>query len=74
MASIGHGLIGDATYGRTPAALRGVLAELGFARQALHAATLGFVHPVTQEKLSFHSAPPPDIVDLIGRLSLSTSG
>ena len=69
MASIGHGLLGDTTYGRTPAALRPVLSELGFARQALHAATLGFVHPVSQEKLSFHSAPPPDIVDLIGRLS-----
>lgn len=70
MASIGHSLLGDPAYGRTPTALRGVLAELGFARQALHAATLGFVHPVTQEKLSFHSAPPPDIVDLIGRLSV----
>ena len=70
MASIGHGLLGDATYGRTPPALRPVLTALGFARQALHAATLGFVHPVSQEKLSFHSAPPADIVDLIGRLSL----
>ncbi len=69
MTSIGHPLLGDAIYGRTPTALRPVLAELGFARQALHAATLGFVHPVTQEKLSFHSALPADIVDLIGRLS-----
>jgi 23S rRNA pseudouridine1911/1915/1917 synthase len=43
--------------------------ELGFARQALHAATLGFVHPTTQEKLSFESALPGDIVELIGRLS-----
>ena len=49
MASIGHPLLGDPVYGRTQAALRPVLAELGFARQALHAATLGFVHPVTQE-------------------------
>ena len=72
MASIGHALIGDPAYGRTPAALRPVLATLGFARQALHAATLGFVHPVTQEKLSFHSVLPPDIVDLIGRLSSKT--
>jgi 23S rRNA pseudouridine1911/1915/1917 synthase len=43
--------------------------ELGFQRQALHAATLGFVHPLTQEKLSFESALPGDIVELIGRLS-----
>ena len=69
MASIGHSLLGDPAYGRTPTPLKAVLTELGFARQALHAATLGFVHPVTQEKLSFHSALPPDIVDLIGRLS-----
>ena len=73
MASIGHSLLGDTTYGRTPAALRPVLSELGFARQALHAATLGFVHPTTQEKLSFHSALPRDIVDLIGRLSAKPS-
>jgi len=69
MASIGHSLLGDMSYGRTPTALRPVLSELGFGRQALHAATLGFIHPVTQEKLSFHSALPADIVELIGRLS-----
>ena len=46
-----------------------MLKGLGFDRQALHAATLGFVHPVTQEKLSFESALPADMVALIGRLS-----
>ena len=69
MASIGHALLGDATYGRTPGSLAALLEELGFARQALHAATLGFVHPTTQEKLSFESALPADILELIGRLS-----
>jgi 23S rRNA pseudouridine1911/1915/1917 synthase len=69
MASIGHALLGDAAYGRTPGRLAAILQELGFARQALHAATLGFVHPTTQEKLSFESALPADIVELIGRLS-----
>ena len=69
MASIGHPLLGDQAYGRTRTPHRAVLSELGFARQALHAATLGFLHPVTQEKLSFHSELPRDIVDLIGRLS-----
>ena len=69
MASIGHALLGDAVYGRTPGSLAGVLSELAFQRQALHAATLGFVHPLTQEKLSFQSALPADIVELIGRLS-----
>ena len=69
LASIGHALLGDAVYGRTPGKLAPVLRALGFDRQALHAATLGFVHPVTQEKLSFESALPADMMALIGRLS-----
>jgi 23S rRNA pseudouridine1911/1915/1917 synthase len=74
MASIGHALLGDAAYGRTPGRLAALLKDLGFARQALHAATLGFVHPTTQEKLSFESALPNDIVELIGRLSMTGRG
>ena len=69
MASIGHALLGDPVYGRTPGALAPVLAELGFARQALHAATLGFVHPLSGAQILFESALPADIVELIGRLS-----
>jgi 23S rRNA pseudouridine1911/1915/1917 synthase len=72
MASIGHALLGDAIYGRTPGSLSGVMQELKFERQALHAATLGFVHPTSQEKLSFESALPVDIVELISRLSVAT--
>ena len=72
MASIGHALLGDAAYGRIPGSLAGVMQ--GFARQALHAATLGFVHPTTQEKLSFQSALPVDIMELIGRLSDAIQG
>ena len=69
MAAIGNPLLGDPFYGRTKGPLRAVLNELGFARQALHAATLGFEHPVSKEKLRFRSALPTDIVELIGRLS-----
>lgn len=69
MASIGHALLGDAAYGRTPGKLAPLLQELGFARQALHAATLGFVHPVTKEKLAFESPLPADMVALIGCLA-----
>lgn len=69
MASIGHALLGDAVYGRTPGKLTPLLKDLGFDRQALHAATLGFVHPVTQERLSFESPLPADMVALIGRLN-----
>ncbi|WP_313670517.1 RluA family pseudouridine synthase [Sandarakinorhabdus sp.] len=69
MASIGHALLGDAVYGRTPGKLAPLLKDLAFERQALHAATLGFVHPVTQEKLCFESPLPADMVALIGRLN-----
>ena len=69
MASIGHALLGDAVYGRAPGKLAALLKELAFERQALHAATLGFVHPVTQEKLCFESPLPADMVALIGRLN-----
>ena len=70
MASIGHPLLGDPAYGRTRSQHRADLAELGFARQALHAATLGFIHPITKEKVSYLSPLPADIQDLISRLSI----
>jgi 23S rRNA pseudouridine1911/1915/1917 synthase len=70
MASIGHPLIGDQAYGKTRSAHRAVLSELNFARQALHAATLGFIHPISKEKLSFQSALPADIIALIDQLSV----
>jgi 23S rRNA pseudouridine1911/1915/1917 synthase len=53
MASIGHPLVGDATYGGAPA--------VGITRQALHAYQLSFVHPVTQAPMSFRSPLPTDL-------------
>jgi 23S rRNA pseudouridine1911/1915/1917 synthase len=70
MASIGHALLGDPAYGRPRAAHREILKRLGFHRQALHAAELGFVHPVTRERLSFKSALPSDIQELYGALTV----
>jgi len=68
MASIGHPLLGDPVYGRTPSALRPLLSRLGFSRQALHAAELGFIHPVTGETVHFTSPLPDDMRALIGEL------
>lgn len=68
-ASIGHPLLGDPVYGRTPKALRPLLDRLGFRRQALHAAELGFIHPVTGERLSFSAELPPDMAELIDELA-----
>ncbi|WP_132387431.1 RluA family pseudouridine synthase [Novosphingobium sp. PhB165] len=68
MSSIGHSLLGDPVYGRTPSAIRPVLQRLGFHRQALHAAELGFVHPVTGETVRFSSPLPDDMRALIDEL------
>ncbi len=77
LAHLGHPLLGDQSYGarrRLPArAFCAAACTAGdtFARQALHAATLGFEHPVTQTWLAF-SAPLPDDMDALVRMLCST--
>jgi 23S rRNA pseudouridine1911/1915/1917 synthase len=70
MASIGHPLLGDPVYGRAGKAHAKLLKELGFERQALHAAELGFTHPVTKNRLSFASPMPPDMQELTRALGV----
>ncbi|RPE71978.1 ribosomal large subunit pseudouridine synthase D [Pacificibacter maritimus] len=72
MTHAGHGLIGDQTYGgkRKLSHKAGVSdaareAVAAFPRQALHAAVLGFVHPVTGEDIRFEAPLPADMADLI---------
>ncbi len=65
---IGHSLLGDPVYGRTPPRLKPVLAELEFRRQALHAAELGFIHPVSAEKVHLTSDLPADMKRLLSEL------
>jgi 23S rRNA pseudouridine1911/1915/1917 synthase len=71
LSSKGSPILGDATYGSgsPAAAVRAAVAEAGLTRQALHAAVLGFVHPVTGESLRFETAPPADMVRLEALLS-----
>lgn len=70
MAHIGHPLIGDPAYSRTTQArLAGFGAEdasiiRAFARQALHAVSLGFEHPATGETIRFDSSFPPGLTAL----------
>lgn len=71
MAHIGHALVGDPVYGRN-VRHQALLAELGFRRQALHAARLGFIHPVNGKTVTFDSALPKDMQDLFTRLKLSS--
>ncbi len=52
MASVGHPLLADLTYGGR--------AAHGLTRQALHATRLGVDHPVNGRAVAFESAPPAD--------------
>ncbi len=71
MASLGHPLLGDPLYGRggdsrtraLPQAAQAAIKALG--RQALHAKTLGFRHPVNGDVARFDSVLPGDMKDLI---------
>jgi 23S rRNA pseudouridine1911/1915/1917 synthase len=66
LASIGAPCLGDPAYGSGPPAekVRAAMAQAGLKRQALHAAVLGFRHPVTGETLRFESPLPPDMAAL----------
>jgi len=75
MASLGHPLVGDRTYGRArgrrvtklPDSLARVLGAMK--RQALHARVLGFSHPVDGRSLRFESPLPPDMAGLLETLA-----
>ena len=65
LSSIGHPLLGDSLYGRPNSQVRDVLKRLNFHRQALHAAVLAFLHPITGARLRFTSVLPRDMEELI---------
>ncbi len=72
MRHAGHALIGDLVYGGRRSVPDGVMGSRqanSFARQALHAAVLGFTHPVTEENLRFEADLPEDLSNLLGALS-----
>lgn len=77
MAHVGTPVLGDQLYGKfrglKMAGRGGAYATAmetanAFPRQALHAAVLGFVHPVTGEPMRFQRPPPPDMAALIAAL------
>ncbi len=57
MASLGHPLVSDAVYGGA--------VDPSISRQALHAARLSFLHPVTGQSMVFDASPPDDFVRLL---------
>jgi 23S rRNA pseudouridine1911/1915/1917 synthase len=74
LAHIGHPLLGDATYGaghkasarKLNAEAQQALAAMG--RQALHAAELTFVHPISGKRVELESPLPPDMAILASAL------
>ncbi|HEY0596109.1 RluA family pseudouridine synthase [Sphingopyxis sp.] len=68
MAHIGHPLVGDPVYGRQRKPLSDILRARNFVRQALHAAHLGFIHPVTGNDIALDSELPGDMRELIDEL------
>ena len=64
LASVGLPIVGDPVYGGG----RRAGAELGLGRQALHAATIGFDHPETGERLRFDSELPADLAAAVVKL------
>lgn len=77
LAHIGAPLIGDPTYGRQrgikaygsgEAFIEATTLARKFERQALHAASLGFVHPVTGEDVFAEAPLPPDFAELLAAL------
>jgi 23S rRNA pseudouridine1911/1915/1917 synthase len=60
LASIGHAVLGDSTYG-APAA------DPALDRPMLHAAVLGFIHPGTGQYAEFHAPLPPDMEGAVAR-------
>ena len=71
MTHAGHGLVGDPTYGGKRKLPKSALSEPAaeavktFPRQALHAAVLGFDHPVNGEAMRFEAPLPADMQSLL---------
>lgn len=70
LAHLGHPLIGDSTYSNRQNPYKIGPDQSKFDRQALHAATLGFIHPITGETLRFESRLPEDMQLLLSALRL----
>ncbi len=62
LAAAGHPVVGDGTYG-------GIRSAIWSPRPFLHAAALGFKHPLTGEMLAFEAPLPQDLLDVLDGVS-----
>lgn len=74
MSAIGYPMVGDTMYGGKivvqPSAAD---SSFRFARQALHAFEITFVHPITLNSMTLQAPLPPDFVELRKRMSVTTA-
>jgi 23S rRNA-/tRNA-specific pseudouridylate synthase len=68
MSAIGFPMVGDTMYGGRCVAC----GDFRFARQALHAYQITFVHPIKLETMTLEAPLPPDIQELLGILRKTT--
>jgi 23S rRNA pseudouridine1911/1915/1917 synthase len=79
LSDLRYPIIGDAVYGGATSRIRDVAnpalkAQIkAFNRQALHAAHLSFVHPLTGKRVEFNTDMPQDMTDLCAQLRLSVN-
>ena len=67
LAEAGHPLCGEKVYNK-PLFGKPIVDRSGAQRQALHAAELGFKHPITGEELMFKTPLPADMGRLLVKL------
>lgn len=70
LSHINHPIVGDRLYGKSCAPGKGTIAQAlnDFPRQALHAYHLKFIHPITQNPLTFEAVLPDDFALLLETL------
>ena len=68
LASIGHPVLGDRTYGKKTELEIAKRKKIFFQRQMLHAELLGFAHPETGKYIEFKSPLPADMQQVLEKL------
>jgi 23S rRNA pseudouridine1911/1915/1917 synthase len=73
LSELGHTLCGEKVY-RKPLGGKPIPDRSGAPRLALHAASLGFQHPITGKEMNFESPLPKDLTQFLDRLRAKQSG